>query len=81
MRRRVDDESMLRPFEQLLTMFRQSRAKPLRFAGFLLLVALVQARFIIRSRNRRDDFEADEESEKVMVLKMAADESDGERGH
>ena len=25
--------------------------------------------------------EADEEAEKVMVLKMPADESDGERGH
>ena len=43
----------------------------LRFAGFLLLVALDQARFIIRSRNRRDDSEADEESEKVIALKMA----------
>ena len=51
----MDDESMLRPFEQLLTVFGQSRAKPLRFAGFLLLVAFEQARFIVRSRNRRDD--------------------------
>jgi hypothetical protein len=62
----MDDESMLRPFEQLLTVFGQSRAKPLRFAGFLLLVALEQARFIVRSRNRRNGSGADEDRDTVF---------------
>lgn len=75
----MDDESMLRSFEHLLTVFGQSRAKPLRFVGRPPLVAFDQARFIVRSCNRRNSSGADEERDTVMVLKMAADESDGER--
>jgi hypothetical protein len=36
------DESMLKLFEQLLMVFHQSCAKPLHFAGFLLLMAFDQ---------------------------------------
>jgi hypothetical protein len=62
---------------KLLTVFRQSRARSLRFAGFPLLVALDQARFIIRSRDRRNIRESTPDGEPVMTLKTAADEFDG----
>jgi hypothetical protein len=72
-----DLRDLLEPFEELLTVFCQSRAKWFRFAGFLLLVALDQARFIIRSRDRRNASGVDADSETVMASKMAADEFDG----
>jgi hypothetical protein len=64
---------LLEPFEQLLTVFRQFRARSVRFAGFLLFVALDQARFIIRSRDRRNDSGVDADRETVIALKMVAD--------
>ena len=66
----MDDDSVLRHFEQLLVVFCQSRAKP-RLRGIPVLVALDQARFIIRSRNRRNASRADEGRQTVGTLKMA----------
>jgi hypothetical protein len=74
----MDDDSILEPFEQLLTVLRHSPVKPLRFAGFLLLVALDQARFIARSSRYRNESRADgEDHETAVFLKSAAAEFDG----